>query len=69
MKRKFAGFLKSEKGAFGVKEIAITVAVIVVIGAIVTIIRTDFLEDWIEDVWKYLFERVKDITGGGSSGF
>jgi len=68
MKSKFVSFLRSRKGGFGVKEIAITVAVIIVIGAAIGIIKSDdYLAKWIADVWDYLFGRVKDLAGESES--
>lgn len=45
----------------GIKQIAITVAVIVVIGAIIGIVQGN-LDDWIEDVWDYFMELIDDLT-------
>lgn len=49
-------FWKDETGDIGVKQIAITVAVIVLVAFIVTTLKGGLLAKWIEDVWKYLFE-------------
>ena len=54
-------FLKEEKGEFGVKQIAVTVAVIVVIGVIVTVFK-DQSDSWIGQVWDFLFEQIEKLT-------
>lgn len=42
---------KDETGDIGVKQIAITVAVIVVIAAVVGLIKDSFLNTWITEIW------------------
>lgn len=60
MKNQVEEVLKDESGEFGIKQIAITVAVIVVIGFIVSTVKSQFLADWIEDIWTMLVELIED---------
>lgn len=53
-------FLKSETGAFGIKEIAAVVAVIVVIGLIITVVRTN-IGNWIAQVWNMFIDAIEDL--------
>ena len=46
-------FINDERGDFGIKEIAMMVAAIVVIGFIVVFL-TDNMGDWIEELWNNL---------------
>lgn len=62
MKMKFIGFLKSKNGSFGIKQIAITVAVIVVIGLLVTVIDTN-LGTWVGEIWDMLIDKIEDLIG------
>lgn len=55
-----ASFWRDESGDFGVKQIAGTVAVIVVIGFVVSIIQTN-LGTWINDVWTLFMNQIKDL--------
>lgn len=58
---------KDETGDIGVKQIAITVGVIVIIAAAVSLITGNLLQTWINDLWTYLFEDlIQDNIGGGS---
>lgn len=50
--------LKSNKGEFGVKQIAATVAVVVLIGFIVQFMTDGWLSDRVGDVWTWLWEDV-----------
>lgn len=61
IKSKIKRFLKEERGDIGIKQIAITVAVIVVIGAAMTIIKGTFLQTWIGDVWDMFIDQIKDL--------
>lgn len=54
--------LADERGAVGVKEIAITVAVIVIIGAVVSLITGSFLNTWISEIWNLFIGLIKDMT-------
>jgi uncharacterized membrane-anchored protein len=53
-------FINDERGRFGVKELAITVGAIVVIGAIVTWLADGQLSDWIEDIWDIVWTWIQD---------
>ena len=52
-----------ETGAFGVKEIAATLAIVVVIAAIGTFISGNdtLLGEWIDDVWDFMTEALADM--------
>lgn len=54
--------LDDERGAVGVKEIAITVAVIVIIGAVVSLITDSFLNTWISEIWNLFIEQIEKMT-------
>lgn len=60
MKSKIKAFLKEEKGDFGVKYIAMTVAVIVLIGVAITVIG-DNLGTWIPNIWDMFIEKIKTL--------
>lgn len=55
-------FWKDESGDFGVKQIAATVAVIVVIGLVITGIKGN-LETWIDEIWTFFMQIIKQMTG------
>jgi len=57
--KKFKSFMKEEKGDFGVKGIAVTVAVIVVIGAVVAAVTT-FANDWVTQIWNMFIGFIED---------
>ena len=61
MKRRKGIVLSNERGEFGIKQIAITVGVIVVIGFIVNIITNSFLSDWIEQVWEMFIDQIEGM--------
>ncbi|MFP4978404.1 hypothetical protein ACE6ED_23555 [Paenibacillus sp. CN-4] len=63
-KARLMAFWKDESGAMGVKQIAATVAVIVIIGAVVVIVN-DNLSTWISDVWKLFMEQIEKMTTSG----
>ncbi|MCL6605677.1 MAG: hypothetical protein K6T94_22675 [Paenibacillus sp.] len=54
--------LTEERGAVGVKEIAITVAVIVIIGAVVSLVTDTFLNTWISEIWTLFIGQIKEMT-------
>lgn len=60
-------FWKDESGEIGVKQIAVTVGVIVVVAFIVTMLTGGgLLKTWVADIWDYLFnDLIKDGIGGG----
>lgn len=55
--------LYDTRGEFGIKQIAATVAVIVIIGAVMTTIQNDFLRGWIESVWTFLWTKIQEFAG------
>lgn len=57
---KIKAFMKEEKGDFGVKEIAITVAIIIIIGAIVMFITGGFSDTVVQDVWDMLIGYIQN---------
>lgn len=59
---KTGSLVNNERGEFGVKQIAATVAVIVIIGAIVVAVRTTFLETWIGEIWDMFVNAIKKMT-------
>ncbi|MGG4554463.1 hypothetical protein MKX50_05485 [Paenibacillus sp. FSL W8-0186] len=54
-------FWKEERGDIGVKQIAVTVGVIVIIAVAVTLIRNTFLEQWIKEVWEMFMKAIEDM--------
>ncbi|MCJ8011825.1 hypothetical protein MUG84_08725 [Paenibacillus sp. KQZ6P-2] len=53
-------FWADETGEFGVKQIAVTVAVIVIIGMIVTVVRTN-LGTWVGEIWSLFMKQIQDL--------
>ncbi len=51
--------LKSNNGEFGVKQIAATVAIVILIGAIVQFMTDGWLTDRVEDVWDWLWDLIQ----------
>ncbi|SMG59495.1 hypothetical protein SAMN06295960_4955 [Paenibacillus aquistagni] len=51
MMNKLKAVVGNERGEFGIKQIAITVAVIIIIGVLVSVI-TGSLGDWVDAIWK-----------------
>lgn len=65
-KRKNAvvSMIMNNRGEFGIKQIAMTIGIIIVVGAAVTFITSGtFLGTAIGDVWDWLFLRIQDIFG------
>ncbi|MEK5253478.1 hypothetical protein [Paenibacillus odorifer] len=59
---KFKGFWADEKGEVGIKQIAMTVGVIILIGVVVTSLSSgSTLADWVGDVWDAVFGKIKDV--------
>lgn len=56
---KWEAFKQDERGEFGIKQIAFTVAIIVIIGFGVTAMR-GLMPGWIEDVWDKLLDLIDD---------
>lgn len=50
-------FVEDERGEFGIKQIAATVAVIVVIGFVVTAISGN-MGTWVEEIWDQFMELI-----------
>jgi Flp pilus assembly pilin Flp len=50
MKEKIKAFLKDERGDFGIKQIAITLGVILIVGASITVINGK-MGTWLNDIW------------------
>lgn len=67
-KKETRSFWKEERGDIGVKQIAITVAVIVVIAFVASMLTGGgLLTTWVADIWDYLFnELIKNGIGGGA---
>lgn len=55
-------FWKDETGDIGIKQIAITVGVIVLVGLSISIIRGK-MGDWFDDIWEIFTGYIKEITG------
>jgi len=49
----------------GVKHLAIIVAAIVLIGVFVMAV-SGFLPGWIQEIWTWLFQFIKDVVGGAA---
>lgn len=62
LKEKTKRFIKDERGEFGLKQIAITLGVIILVGFVVTTLKDGLLAGWIEDTWDYLFEQIQNLT-------
>ena len=54
----FINGLKGNRGEFGIKQIAGTVAIVVIIGIIVQFMSGGWLTARVEDVWTWLWEDV-----------
>ncbi|RCX18257.1 hypothetical protein DFR58_10515 [Anaerobacterium chartisolvens] len=65
-RKEFISRIKSSRGDIGIKQIAVTVAVIVVIGAAVTIITGNggLLSKWINQIWDMFIDYIKNTVGG-----
>ncbi len=57
-----ATVLKDETGAFGIKEIAITVAVIVIIGFVILAIDNN-IGTWVTQIWNIFIDMIEDLIG------
>ncbi|MBY3622588.1 hypothetical protein BSK62_02510 [Paenibacillus odorifer] len=56
MKTDLKELLVEEKGEVGIKQIAITVGVIILIGVVVTYLKGGVLAGWVDDIWTFLFD-------------
>lgn len=57
-----SNLMEEERGDFGVKQIAIVVAVIIVIGFVIAALET-LMPTLVNDVWTFLFGQIKAIGG------
>jgi hypothetical protein len=57
-KHPFVLSLKNNRGEFGIKQLAWTVAVVVIIGIIVQFMSGGWLTARVQDVWTWLWEDV-----------
>ncbi|WP_410771618.1 TMEM14 family protein [Fontibacillus sp. BL9] len=58
-KVKKRSFWKDETGDIGIKQIAITVAVIVLVGGVISFMKDgSTISGWISSVWNWLFEDI-----------
>lgn len=62
MKEKIGGFWTNQSGEIGIKQIAFTVALIVLIGFVLTLLKGGILQDWIEQIWDMFIELIEDFT-------
>ncbi|MDD2234879.1 MAG: hypothetical protein PHV03_08270 [Desulfitobacteriaceae bacterium] len=60
MKDLFKSLINDEKGEAGIKYIAITVAVIVLIGVVMTIIQGR-LPGWIDQIWTLFMDQIQGL--------
>ena len=58
-KNMMKNLLKDQSGEFGIKQIAATVAVIVIIGLIIGVVRGN-IGTWVVEVWDMFIEMIKD---------
>lgn len=54
-------FIKDEAGEIGIKQIAMTVAIIVVIGAILTLLTGGLLSTWVSELWTFFMTEIKEF--------
>lgn len=55
--------LEEEKGEFGIKQLAITVGIIIIVGFVIGLLQSGLLEDWIGQVWTFLFDTIQGMVG------
>jgi|LSQX01.2.fsa_nt_gb hypothetical protein len=64
-RKNYKGFLAltNQRGEISIKQIAFTLAVIIVIGAVATTLTGNhtFIVTAIENTWEWLFEQVKEV--------
>lgn len=53
---------KEEAGDFGIKQLAVTVAVIVIIGFVITFMQEN-MDEILTQVWDWLFETIQKMVG------
>ncbi|TCK90645.1 hypothetical protein EDC19_2414 [Natranaerovirga hydrolytica] len=52
--------INNERGDIGIKQIAITVAVIVVIGLIIGVVRSN-MSTWVNEVWRLFMDQIDSL--------
>ena len=55
--------LNEERGDIGVKQLAVAVGVIILIGVVITVL-TDNMDTFVDDIWKILKEQIEDLASG-----
>ncbi|ETT30099.1 MULTISPECIES: hypothetical protein [unclassified Paenibacillus] len=60
-KKSQESFWTEERGDIGVKQIALTVAAIVIIGAAIVIVQGN-LGAWISDIWDLFMKQIEKFT-------
>lgn len=67
MKKKYEKIYNkiSSTNGFGVKEIAGTLAVVVIIGVAVTVVNSN-MNTWIGDIWDTMFDHIKTFTNASN---
>lgn len=60
LQEKVTGFIKEERGDVGVKQIAITVAIIVILGFVISAFQTK-MPNFVQDIWDMLKEKIDAI--------
>ena len=53
---------EEEAGDFGIKQLAVTVAVIVIIGFVITFMQEN-MDEILTQVWDWLFETIQKMVG------
>ncbi|WP_223068040.1 hypothetical protein [Paenibacillus caui] len=60
-------FWKDEAGEVGVKQIAWTVGVIIIVGFVVTVLSDGrIIGEWLNDIWKILRETLEKLSNSES---
>ncbi|NMM55442.1 hypothetical protein [Paenibacillus aquistagni] len=62
MMNKLKAVVGNERGEFGIKQIAITVAVIIIIGVVVTTLSGK-LPTWVGDIWDKFLDLIDKNIG------
>ncbi|KNY27516.1 hypothetical protein [Pseudobacteroides cellulosolvens] len=58
-KTRLKNYLKSDDG-FGIKEIAVALGSIVIVGLIITAVKGDLLTSWLKDIWGWITTFIQD---------
>ncbi|TYQ16049.1 UNVERIFIED_CONTAM: hypothetical protein Cloal_2551 [Acetivibrio alkalicellulosi] len=64
MKNRIKALLKDQSGEFGVKSIAMTVAVIVIIGFIIVVVQGN-IDGWVGQIWDLFIGLITDLFSRG----